>query len=62
LAEKEIEGVRTKCMPRKSRAMVTRRESSVNVVVDNDNKNNNVDSSQVGSKRLEVQQVQDEGR
>jgi hypothetical protein len=49
-------------MPRKSRAMVTRRESSVNVVVDNDNKNNNVDSSQVGSKRLEVQQVQDEGR
>lgn len=41
-------------MPRKSRAMVTRRESNVNVVVDNDNKNNNVDSSQVGSKRLEV--------
>ena len=34
--------------------MVTRRESNVNVVVDNDNKNNNVDSSQVGSKRLEV--------
>ncbi|KAF9675317.1 hypothetical protein SADUNF_Sadunf09G0019400 [Salix dunnii] len=59
VAEKEIEGVRTKCIPRKSKAMVTRKESIVNVVVDSNNKKNDDDSSQAGSKRVEVQ---DEGR
>jgi hypothetical protein len=63
LAEKEIEGVRTKCIPRKSKAMATRKESNVNVVVDhNNNNNNNNNGSQAGSRRLEVQQVEDVAR
>ncbi|KAF9665489.1 hypothetical protein SADUNF_Sadunf16G0128000 [Salix dunnii] len=56
LAEKEIEGVRTKCIPRKSKVMATRKESSDNVAVDHNN------GSLVGSKRLEVQQVEDVAR
>jgi hypothetical protein len=64
LAEKEIEGVRTKCIPRKSKAMATRKENNVNVVVDhnNNNNNNNNNGSQAGSRRLEVQQVEDVAR
>ncbi|KAG6792675.1 hypothetical protein POTOM_001827 [Populus tomentosa] len=61
LAEKEIEGMRTKCIPRKSKAMATRKESNVNVVVDHNNNNNN-NGSQAGSRRLEVQQVEDVAR
>ncbi|KAG5238181.1 protein UPSTREAM OF FLC [Salix suchowensis] len=59
VAEKEIEGWRTKCIPRKSKAMVARKESIVNVVVDNNNTENDDGSNQAGSKILEVQ---DEGR
>ncbi|KAJ6948036.1 hypothetical protein NC651_002403 [Populus alba x Populus x berolinensis] len=62
LEEKEIEGVRTKCIPRKSKAMATRKESNVNVVVDHNNNNNNNNGSQAGSRRLEVQQVEDVAR
>uniref|UniRef100_A0A6N2MJA9 SOSEKI DIX-like domain-containing protein n=1 Tax=Salix viminalis TaxID=40686 RepID=A0A6N2MJA9_SALVM len=61
LAEKEIEGVRTKCIPRKSRAMATRKESSDNVAADHNNHNNS-SGILVGSKRLEVQQVEDVAR
>ncbi|GAV57882.1 DUF966 domain-containing protein [Cephalotus follicularis] len=42
LAEKEMEGVRTKCIPRKPKALAAKKESGSN--------------SQRGSKRLEVQQ------
>ncbi|CAK7331630.1 unnamed protein product [Dovyalis caffra] len=63
LAEKEIEGVRTKCIPRKSKAMATRKESNGNVIVDNNNSaSSNNSSSQVESKTLEVQKVEDEAR
>lgn len=61
MAEMEIEGVRTKCIPRKSKAMATRKESNVNVVVDHNNNNKN-NGSQAGSRRLEVQQLEDVAR
>ncbi|XP_002534353.2 protein SOSEKI 5 [Ricinus communis] len=53
LAEKEVEGARTKCIPRKPKAIPTKKETHII--------ESNV-TSQLGSKRFEIQQVEDEAK
>ena len=53
LTEKEVEGVRTKCIPRKPKAVSTKKET--NIIESSSN-------SQLGSKRFELQQVENEGK
>ncbi|XP_021279214.1 LOW QUALITY PROTEIN: protein UPSTREAM OF FLC [Herrania umbratica] len=50
LAEKEIEGVRAKCIPRKPKTLSTKKESNVNPEVCSESRSN----SQMGSKRHDV--------
>ncbi|KAK6247009.1 hypothetical protein QUC31_018574 [Theobroma cacao] len=50
LAEKEIEGVRTKCIPRKPKTLSTKKEGNVNPDVCGESGSNN----QMGSKRHDV--------